>query len=156
MKKSVSTKGLAAALGLTLAALPGALPAQNTASNSYLLNRNNPYFGQRYVYVPPVQMVSANPVTVGPGQGPTGSSFLVRTNGNLGGTPIFVTFASSPYTGAPVAFSSRLSGSGNSFSTPVPAQLCLYGTRSWDIFVKLSNGREFARIGTFTPTNCRR
>lgn len=156
MSKTALIKSLSAGIALACTVMPvSAVMAQRAGVIPYSSGAFNPAQLRTNLIRTPI-LTAGNPISVGPSSGPTGSSFQVRTNGNLGGVPIFVTFATRPYTGAPVAFSSRLIGAGTSFSGAVPQFLCTYGTLPWEIHVKLSNGREFNRIGTFTPTNCRR
>ena len=95
-------------------------------------------------------------VLVGPAQGPTGSPLQIRTNGNLGATPLFVSFSTGPngtgYGGGTI----RLSGSGTVYTAPVPRELCSYGRRTFYTHVRLTNGFTYNNVGMFTPTNCSR
>lgn len=104
----------------------------------------------------PSAFTPGNPIDFGPSRGPIGSAIRLRVNQNLGATPALISFKAVVSRGIPARVHTRLLGSGGSFQTPAPAQLCIQGGDTWEAELVLSNGRNLGVIGTFTPTNCPR
>ena len=102
---------------------------------------------------PYVRMATARAST-GPGSGPIGTPIMVQLPPGLGATPTLLRFRAVVTNGVPAQLLSQLIGSGASYSTPAPIQLCTQGGGRWDIDLLLSNGTRLDSIGSFTPTNC--
>jgi hypothetical protein len=79
---------------------------------------------------------------------------MVQLAPGLGATPTLLRFRAVVSNGVPAQLLSQLIGSGLSYSTPAPIQLCIRGGGRWDIDLLLANGTRLDSIGSFTPTNC--
>ena len=86
--------------------------------------------------------------------GPANARIQLRLTRSLPATPGALIFTATPsrYVGA--ALSSRLNGSGASYSAAVPPQVCISGGGTWYVYLQLSNRQDMGLIGSYTPNNC--
>lgn len=99
-------------------------------------------------------MNSASGAMMSPCQGPVGSNIQVNLQRSLGATPILLSFKATVSRAVGSRLQVRLSGSGLSYSTVAPPQLCIAGGGTWEAELVLSNGQNAGLIGSYTPTNC--
>jgi hypothetical protein len=146
------------AIALTLAPTTGVLAQsapQRPGVIPYPQGAFNPSLARRSLTLSPT-LTSSQPVTMGPSSGPIGSAIRVQVNQNFGAAPVLLSFKAVVSNGVPARLHSRLSGSGSSYSTPAPIQMCIQGGGTWEAELVLANGRNLGVIGSFTPTNCPR
>ena len=161
MNKSIHKNCLAAALALGACIVPAAAPmAQSGGSTPHTIpypsGSVTPWQLRRpFLPVMPAANTGA-PVTMSPFRGPIGTNIMVQVNRNLGAMPAILSFKAVVSRGVPARVHSRLLGSGASYRTPAPIQLCIQGGGTWEAELVLSNGRNLGTIGSFTPTNCPR
>jgi hypothetical protein len=98
--------------------------------------------------------ISTAQASTGPSSGPIGTPIMVQLAPGLGTTATLLRFRAVVTNGVPAQLLSQLIGSGLSYSTPAPIQLCIRGGGRWDIDLLLANGTRLDSIGSFTPTNC--
>ena len=152
---------LAVLLGTSLATGQDMAQAQSTTNTIRLPNGAlNPFTLRQNLRVNSVMASCGNSpaygVSMGPCQGPIGTQIRVRLARSLGATPVYLSFKAVVSRGIPARVTTRLGGSGGTYATSAPIQLCMQGGGSWEAELILSNGQNIGTIGGFTPTNCPR